>query len=311
MASPTARQQAPPPQAFASLIIAVLAVSMGAIFIRLSQEQGIPSPVIAAVRLIFAALILAPFALRRHWTDVQSLRRGQVVLIAASGVLLAVHFAAWIASLEYVSVLISVALVNTGPLWAAILEFIFLGTRPNRLVALGLLIGLVGSAVAAGFALGSPGANPALGSLLAVIGALALAGYWVIGRKIRGDLPLLPYLWLVYGCAALSMLIVVLVNRTPLIGYSGWGYFWMLLMAAVPQVIGHSAFNFALRYFPASYVGIVSQMETLLSALAAYLVFRAVPLPGELLGSAIIVGGVLLATIGQAENQKDKEAEPA
>lgn len=281
------------------MLIAVLAVSLGAIFIRLSQNEGVPSPLIAAARLTFAALILAPFVLRRHWTHVQSLRGKQIILIAASGVLLAVHFAAWIASLEYVSVLISVALVNTGPLWAAILEFFFLGTRPKRLVVIGLLVGLSGSVVAAIAALGAPGVNPALGSLLAVVGALGLAGYWVIGRKVRGDLPLLSYLWLVYGGAALTMLMVVLVSQTPILGYSGWGYFWMLLMAAVPQVIGHSAFNFALRFFPASYVGIVSQSETLLSALAAFIVFAAVPMQGELLGSAIIIGGVLLATIGQ------------
>jgi len=303
MSSPTIGQRAAPPQAYASLLIAVLAVSMGAIFIRLSQEQGIPSPLIAAARLLFAALILTPFALRRHWTEVQSLGRGTWVLIGASGVLLALHFAAWIASLEYVSVLISVALVNTGPLWAAILEFIVLGTRPKRLVVIGLLIGISGSIVAAVAAANAPGANPVLGSLLALIGALGLAGYWVIGRKVRSSLPLLPYLWLVYGSAALTMLVVVLMNRTPLTGYPAIGYLWLMVTAAVPQLIGHSAFNFALRYFPASYVGIVGQSETLLSAIAAYLVFRQVPLSGELLGSAIIIGGVLLATIGQAQNK--------
>jgi drug/metabolite transporter (DMT)-like permease len=303
MSEPITGQHTAPPQAYASLLIAVLAVSMGAIFIRLSQNQGIPSPLIAAARLTFAALILTPFALRRHWTEVQSLRRGHMVLIGASGVLLAIHFAAWIASLEYVSVLISVALVNTGPLWAAILEFFVLGTRPGRLVSIGLVIGLSGSVVAAVAAANAPGANPILGSVLAIIGALALAGYWVIGRKIGGSLALLPYLWLVYGGAALTMLAVVFINQTPITGYPAMGYLWLFVTAAVPQLIGHSAFNFALRHFPASYVGIVGQSETLLSAIAAFLVFQQVPLPGELLGSSVIIGGVLLATVGQTQNR--------
>src|SRR5262249_45146509 len=159
-----------------------------------------------------------------------------------SGLFLAIHFATWILSLEYTSVLISVVLVSTNPLWVAVLEVGILRARLGRIVFLGLFVGLVGSLVVALSASTSDiftGKDPLLGSLLAIIAALGFAVYLIIGRNLRTRLSLLPYIWLVYGCATLILLAVVFLLHISLIGYSLKGYAWVVAVALIPQLIGH------------------------------------------------------------------------
>lgn len=299
--APAPRVQTRPVRAYVIILLGVGAVSLAAIFIRLAQAENIPSLFIAAGRLVVAAIVLTPITLRRYWTDIRGLNRGDLGLALVSGFFLALHFATWILSLEYTSVLISVVLVTTSPLWVALLEVIFLHARLGRLVILGLIIGLVGGVIAAlssggGIDLGS---RPLLGSLLATIGAVCVAIYFVIGRKLRASLDLLPYIWLVYGCAALILLLAVILMGIPITGYSSEGYLWLVAMALVPQLLGHSSYNYALKYLPATLVGVISQLEPVLSAIAAALVFGEIPTVLQILGSGIILFGVILATLGQ------------
>ncbi|HEX2907766.1 MAG TPA: DMT family transporter, partial [Phototrophicaceae bacterium] len=184
-------------QAYLVIILGLAAISMGSIFIRLAQQEHLPSLFIAAGRLTIAALILTPFALRSHTDEIRRLQRSDLLLAGISGVFLAIHFATWVASLEYTSVLISVVLVNTHPLWVALLEVLLLKARLGRLVILGLVIGLAGSIFVALPADGTlaVGNNPLLGSGLAIAGAIAVAIYFAIGRKLRGGLSLLAYIW--------------------------------------------------------------------------------------------------------------------
>ena len=294
-----AARSAVPARVYLVLLIGLMAVSLGAIFARLAQEAGLPSLLIAAGRLTISALLLTPFALYNHWPLIRGLARRDLLFAAGAGLFLALHFATWIASLEYTSVLISVVLVSTGPLWVALLEVVFLGARLNRLIVLGLGVAFAGGlTIAAAGAGGAQGSQPTLGAILSLTGAFTFACYLVIGRKLRSKLPLLPYVWLVYSCAAAFLIALVLVTGTPITGFPPEGYFWVLLMALFPQLIGHTSFNFALRYLPATYVGIAGQLEPIGSGIAALIAFGEVPTVGQLAGSAFIVGGVLLATLG-------------
>ncbi len=291
-----------PPHAVLFLAIGLIAMSFASILIRYAQTDGVPSLFIAAGRLTAAALILTPFALSRHWAVLRMLRRGDLLLAGTSGALLALHFATWIASLEYTSVLVSVVLVSTSPLWVALLEWVFLRARLRPLVIAGLVVAILGG-VFIGLAGGSTmtGSDPTLGGALALTGAVAIALYLVIGRKLRARLPLLPYIWLVYGCAAVALLLAVAVTGTSVTGYSTQSYVWILLLALLPQLIGHSSLNYALRYLSATFVSIVTQMEPVGSALLAFVVFREQPAPLQIAGSAAILAGILLATFGQKQ----------
>ncbi len=140
-------------------------------------------------------------------------------------------------------------------------------------------------------------------------GAVAFACYLVIGRSVRDKLPLLPYIWLVYGFGGLILLVVIALTGTPITGYSSNAYLIILLIALVPQLIGHSSFNYAVRFVSATYVGIATQMEPLGSAIAAFFMFQEVPLPLQIVGSAAILLGVIMATIAQARANGKAEVE--
>ncbi|MDZ4766866.1 MAG: EamA family transporter [Chloroflexota bacterium] len=299
-AAPTTKT---PTQVYLVLTIGVIAASCAAIFIRFAQADGMPSPVIAAGRLALSALLLTPFALARHRSDLEQLERRDLLLAAGAGFFLAVHFAAWISSLEYTSVLISVVLVSTSPLWVALLEFIFLRARFERLMIIGLGIALIGGFVigAAGDPSADVGQMPVLGGGLALLGAIAIAIYLVIGRNLRAKLPLLPYIWLVYGFAALFLIALVIIGGQSITGYAPTTYVWVLVLALVPQLIGHTSFNYALRYLPATLISIAGQMEPLASALLAFVVFQELPAPLQIAGSAAVLVGVIMATLGQAK----------
>lgn len=294
-----------PPRVYLVIAVGVLAMSFAAIFIRFAQNEGVPSLVIAAGRLAVASLVLTPFVFQRHWDDIKKLRRDEWLLGGASGVLLAIHFATWIASLEYTSVLLSVVLVSTGSLWVALLEFVFLRARFTPLLTGGLIVALIGGIVigAGGGDDLTGGQTSLLGAGLATAGAIAFAGYMIIGRKLRARLPLIPYIWVVYASAALVLLLAVGVSSTSISGYSASGYFWLLLLGLVPQLIGHSSSNYAVKYLPATLVSIASQMEPVGSAVAAFILFNERPAPIQLLGSAAIIVGVAIAVWGQGRRE--------
>ena len=190
-------------------------VAAAAIMIRLLQQApiGMAAPVIAAGRLGLAALILLPIALLRAAAEIRALRRRDLLLGAAAGALLAAHFSAWIASLDYTSVASSVALVATNPLWVALLALLLFGERPTPLTLLGVLGALAGSAlIGLSDGIWAGGPDALLGDGLALIGAMAVSGYFLIGRELRRRLSLLPYVWLVYTSAALILLAATLLT---------------------------------------------------------------------------------------------------
>lgn len=290
-------------QAYMVLAFGLLASSFAAILIRLAQDASIPSLLIAAGRLTIATLILTPLTLRNHWHDIQRLTRRDFGLIGLSGAFLALHFVTWITSLELTSVLVSVVLVSTSPLWIAVLERIFLHAHLSNKVLLGLLAAIAGGIIIS-LPTGGPvrlGSNPLLGGLMALAGAAAIAVYLVIGRSVRAKLPLLPYIWLVYGIAAIITSAVVLLTGTPVLGHEPQGYVWVLAVALIPQLIGHSAFNFALRHLPATLVGVIGQLEPAGSTVMAMVLFDEIPGPLQLVGGVIVVLGVILAILGQRD----------
>lgn len=293
-----------PTRVYTFLTAGVFSASLAAIFIRFAHAEGMSSAFIAAGRLTLSALILTPFVLRSHRPALAQLSRADLLLALASGLLLALHFATWVASLEYTTVLISVVLVGTSPLWSALFEVVFLRARLHRLVVIGLLIASAGGLLIGLAGGGNDGSssNVLLGSVLSLAGAVTFAIYLVIGRKLRAKLSLMPYIWLVYSFAAVFLVSLMFLGgggSVQITGFSATGYLMLLLLAIVPQLIGHTSFNYALRYISATFVGIATQLEPIGSALVAYVLFREVPLPLQIVGSLAILAGVILASFGQ------------
>ncbi|MDO9130623.1 MAG: DMT family transporter [Anaerolineales bacterium] len=291
-----------------AILGAILAVSTASILIRFAQHNA-PSLVIAAFRLTFASLILAPLALTRHRAELRSLTRRELLLALLSGVFLALHFATWISSLEYTTVASSVVLVSTSPLWVALLAPLFLRERLVRSVLIGMLLALIGGVVIAlsdacswqnGLACPSLAefvkGNAFFGNSLALAGAWTVAGYLLIGRSLRAKMSLVPYIFVVYSMAAVALIVIMFAaGETPL-GYPPLTYVWMLLLALVPQLIGHSTYNWALRYMPAALVAVTTLGEPIGSTILAYFILREAPTWIKIGGAAMILAGIWLAS---------------
>ena len=282
-----------PPQAivYLALFLAVIAVSWAAPFIRLAQA---PSLAVAFLRLAFSSLLLAPFALAKERSAMAGLVLREWLLLALSGFFLALHFATWISSLALTTVASSVVIVATQPIFAALLGFLFLKEKMPWLAVLGLILAISGSAtIGAGDFSG--GGKPLLGDFLALLGAVFVAGYLLIGRSLRQSLPILAYIFPVYLFAALFLGLICLFTRTPLGPFPGMAYLWIFLLALVPQTMGHSLYNWALRHVKAYMVGVAVLGEPIGAVVLAVFLFKEIPSPASYLGAGLILVGVFLA----------------
>ena len=286
-----ARPSVPP---LVGIVIGIAAVSSASILIRFAQREA-PSLVIAAARLTLASLILMPLALTRYRREYHRLTRRDAWLAILSGIFLAVHFATWISSLGYTTVASSTVLVSTSPLFVAIMAWLFLREKIGPAVIAGLAVALAGSVIIALNDRSGAMRNALTGDLLAFAGAVAVAGYLLIGRRLRAKLSLIPYVAVVYGTAAVVLLAMVLVTRERVVGYSPIIYLWLLLLALVPQLLGHSAFNWALAHLPATFVAVATLGEPIGSTILAYIILGETPTLIKILGAALILVGIVVA----------------
>jgi drug/metabolite transporter (DMT)-like permease len=291
------------------LVLGILAVSTASIFIRKAQLEA-PSIVIAAYRLTIAAVVLAPIAFFRKRTELTSLSKRDFSLAILSGVFLAAHFAAWITSLEYTTVASSVVLVSTVPLWVALLAPITIKESIDRPVIIGLTLALLGGAVV-GFSDVCTWSNSGivcltfrdflqgqafLGDLLALLGAFAAAGYLIIGRNLRVRVSLTSYVFVVYGIAAVILVGIMFAAGQSPFGYSPETYLWLLLLGLIPQLIGHSTYNWALAFLTAAYVSIALLGEPIGSSILAYIFLEEVPSTLMIFGAVLILSGIYIAS---------------
>jgi drug/metabolite transporter (DMT)-like permease len=285
-----------PASPYLVLLLAVLFVSVGSILVRLTPA---PALAVAFYRVAVATLLITPFALRSAALRLPSLPGRGRLLLVASGVALALHFATWIASLSYTSIASSVLLVNTAPIFAVVLSRVFLGEMVSRrvLAAIGLALG--GAVL---IAAGDWGRAPSSlgGNLLAVAGAAALAGYHVVGRGLRDALPLHAYVLSVWGVAAAALGLIAAAFGTPFAPYPPRAWWLFLALGLVPTVLGHGLVNLALRSIPAPTVGLFLLGEPVGASLLAYALFGEVPGLTTLLG-----GGVVLVALGLVILQRD------
>jgi drug/metabolite transporter (DMT)-like permease len=139
-----------------------------------------------------------------------------------------------------------------------------------------------------------------LGDMLALAGALAAAAYLLIGRRLRAGLSLIPYIFIVYGVAAVALVLLMFgAGHTPL-GYAPPTYMWFLLLALVPQLLGHSTYNWALRYISAAYVSITLLGEPIGSTLLAYFLLNETPTGMKIIGAILILAGIMIAARSEA-----------
>ncbi len=281
------------------LSLGIAVIASASIFIRYLQYSDIPSIMIAAIRLGISASVLSLLvAWRRPALHDISWRQAGLSILA--GACLAIHFGTWIQSLEYTSVASSAALVSTNPLWVGIAGWLFLKEPLNRWRSLGIGLTLIGAiAITLRDQQASPGSNPLLGNTLALIGAISGSAYFLLGRGLRNQLALLPYIWMTYGAAAvfLSLTSAGMGN----LDLPNTAFVWLLLagLALGPQLIGHTSVNYAMRHFSAVLVTIALLGEPVGSAILAFFLFGEAFAPLQLVGFGMLIIGIAVTAIGE------------
>ncbi len=271
------------------LPVGILAVSTASIFIKLCDA---PVLIIATYRTVLASLMLTPFACyQKTW---RRWERDDLGWFVASGLLLTLHFAFWIASLKYTSVASSVVLVTPYPIFVGIGGWLFLKERLGLNLLFGIALSVLGSGLI-GYGDMSLSSETLTGDGLALLGAVAASGYLLVGRKMRKDQALLSYIFPVYSTAGLTLILLALVFRESFWGYSSTTTLYLLLLALVPQLIGHTTFNWALRYLPASAVAVATLGEPVGSTLLAYFVLDEGLTVWKVIGGMSIFAGILVA----------------
>lgn len=298
-------------QVFLVLSGGVFCVSTAAIFIRLALAAvDMPSVgfslVLAASRLILASLLLLP-----TWRSLQRTpyHRRAVAYSTLSGLALALHFGTWTTSLSYTSIAASTTLVTTNPVWVALLSWLWFRETISAQTMIGIAITLVGSI---GIGLQDTGGlttgqNPLLGNSLALIGSWMVSLYLLLGREAqRRGVKIQHHAAIAYTTAAITLLPMPFFFDSSYRGYAPQVYLCIVLMAIVPQLMGHTSLNWAVHQMSPTLVTLAILLEPIGSSVLGYLVFGEVPGLWVLIGAGLILVGVAIAAVA-AQPQPSQE----
>lgn len=292
-----------------ALAIGITVIAAASILIRMAQAGDVPSLVIAAVRLGISATILSVIVAITHQSFPRGVTRRHAGLAIIAGTCLALHFATWIQSLEYTSVASSAALVTTNPLWVGIVAWLLFGEKLNRWRVMGMFMTIVGSlAIAFSDSQTQQGSNPLLGNALAIIGAMCGSAYFLVGRGLRNQLPLLHYVWMTYGSAAIVLLVAAVSTGHTRMDYPTEIWLVLLGLAVGPQLIGHTTINFAMRHFSALLVTIAILGEPVGSAILAFILFEEAIAPIQLVGFVGLLIGIAITAVGETKQHHEPQS---
>lgn len=281
------------------LALAILGISVAAPLIRLSHADPLA---IAAWRLLFSLVIVAAFLIPgRRWREWRLLDARAMGLALGAGVMLALHFWSWNASLGMTTVAASVVLVNTQPVIAALISALWLDEAPDGRQWIGIVLAMVGAGMVAWRDAGDVAhavvGRALLGDLLALGGGVAGALYYLVGRRLRQTLDLWPYVALVYGACLVTLLVIAGVMRVPLAPQPPRELAIFAALAVGPMLLGHTGLNWALKYLPAYLVNVTALGEPVGATVLAALLpgIREIPPPLTIAGGVLVLAGILLA----------------
>ena len=278
----------------AALVVGISAVSTASILIRLSTS---PPLVIAGYRMLFSSIIMGLLGIDGI-NDLKEINGREIMLLLVSGASLGAHFGTWTASLFYTSIAASTVIVDSSPIFVVIISWIFLKEKVNAREATGIAVSILGAVI---IAVGHAEFKTNLyGDFLALLGAIFLAIYLVIGRSLRRKLGLAPYTFSVYGIAAIVLLSSALslgnslaVNTRELLIF--------LLLALGPSCLGHNSYNYALKYMKASVVSASILGEPVGASLLGAVLLGEIPSISTIVGGGIVILGVYLTVFGKNE----------
>ncbi|MCF8010311.1 MAG: DMT family transporter [Clostridiales bacterium] len=288
---------------YLAVFLGVMAISTSAIFTKLAQAAPV---IIAFYRLGFTVLILMPFMFIKGRQGCSSFRKKDIIMACLAGIMLALHFTAWIASLDYTSVTSSTVLVTMQPVFVIGGGYLFFKEKITFQSFLGAGLAILGC-VLIGVSDLHAGGDAVYGDILAFTGAAMISGYVLIGRGLRARLPLIHYTLMVYGMSVLVLLAWVFVLDLPLGGYSKLTWIYLGILAVLPTIAGHTVLNWALRYVKAAIISVGILGEPVGATILAYFIFHQVPTFLQVAGAGITILGLIIFTVSSGGNVVESE----
>ena len=278
-------------RARALLPIGLTAISFASILIKVCEA---PPLIIAAYRLTLATIVLLLFTLPGTLREIRRLSRREILPSILAGLFLCFHFAFWITSLKYTSVASSVIFVTTNPIFVALASAFFLRETLSTTLLFSILVAVVGGMII-GWGDWDKGFQSLYGDFLALLGAIMATGYLLVGRRVRQKMGLTAYITLVYGVAAILLILLALVSGEVFFDYPPRTYLLFFLLALIPQLIGHTTLNWALKFFSATLVAVFILGEPIGATILAYLILREPVSKTLFLGGTLVLLGIYLS----------------
>ncbi|MCT2534951.1 DMT family transporter [Aquibacillus koreensis] len=293
----------PPFHPFIAIIIGVISVSTAAIFVKLAD--GTPASIIANYRLLFAVLIMAPFVLVKHKQEFKMVSKKDWFFSALAGIFLAFHFIFWFESLNYTSVASSVVLVTLQPIFAFLGTFLIFKERFSFGAVTSMIIAITGSIIISYGDFKISGAA-LWGDLLALIGAVMITVYFLVGQSVRRRLSLMTYTFIVYGTSSITLIVYNVLLQHDFYGYSTSNWLIFLALAIIPTFFGHTLFNWALKWVSTSVISMSIVFEPVGASLLAYLILGENITWSQWLGGTIVIVGLFLFIVTTNKKKAQK-----
>lgn len=268
--------------------------SVSSIIIRFSEA---PALVISAYRMFFTCILLLFPVYIKSRSEFKSLHKNDYAMCLISGIFLALHFASWIQSIQMTTIANSTILVSCSPIFVAAINYFLLKEKVTGKMAAGIAMSLMGIVIIGMSSYQADGPSMMLGNVLAFMGAVFVAGYLVIGGIVRKTVSAGVYVFIVYSVSALVLFIMCFASGTPVYPYPLREFVLFFLLAFFSSILGHTVYNYLMKYFSSTLISISTLMEPVFAGLMAILVFKEIPSAYTILGGIIIIGGIYLAAL--------------
>lgn len=283
----------PPIHPYIPIIIGVISVSLSAIFVKLASAD---SGVIAFYRMLFSVLMMLPLFLWKYVGELKLLSKRDWLFSSLAGIFLAFHFILWFESLNYTSVASSTVLVTMQPLFAFIGTYVFFGEKISFKTILAGSIAIAGSVLISWGDFQISG-SALYGDILALIACALVTGYLLFGQDVRKRLSLMTYTIVVYSISVIALFFYVLIKGESFGPYPAEEWMWFILLALIPNLLGHNLFNWALKWVSTNVLSIAILFEPVGAAVLAMFIFDEYLSTSQLVGGMIVLIGITLFVV--------------
>ena len=283
----------PPIHPYIPIIIGVISVSLSAIFVKLSSADA---GVIAFYRMLFSILIMLPWFLMKYSNEIKVLSKRDWIFSSIAGVFLSFHFILWFESLNYTSVASSTVLVTMQPLFAFIGTYLFFKEKITLQTFIAGGIAILGSVLISWGDFQISG-TALYGDILALIACALITGYLLFGQDVRKRLSLVTYTMVVYSVSTITLFFYIIIKGESFGPYPAIDWMWFILLAIIPNLLGHNLFNWALKWTSTNVISIAILFEPVGAALLAILIFNEYLTVSQIVGGLVVILGIMLFVV--------------